>query len=309
MAKPVRQRVAFHPWLAPAADALGRRLLPRLARCTPGTPLAKAAGMVRMHVEGNRPVADQRWPACLEAPRNGVRSAATRHAPPATEPVSSAGGDGTRARVQPSDAAPSPRNGRRYPAAKRAADVALAAAGLAATLPLLATIAAAVKLSSEGPVLFQQTRVGRGGRPFTMFKFRTMRCGAVGPEITSGGDPRVTAVGRVLRASKLDELPQLWNVLAGDMSLVGPRPEVRRYVDLFPDAYERILAIRPGITDFAAVAFRDEERLLAAFPDPERAYVDAVLPAKIRLYERYLEEMSPWTDFSLVARTLTAMMR
>jgi lipopolysaccharide/colanic/teichoic acid biosynthesis glycosyltransferase len=158
-------------------------------------------------------------------------------------------------------------------------------------------------------VLFRQVRVGWRGRTFRILKLRTMRQATVGPEVTAGGDARVTHVGRVLRRFKLDELPQLWNVLVGDMSLVGPRPEVPRYVQRFPEAYARILGVRPGITDFAAIAYRDEESILAASSDPEATYVEVVLPAKIALYHRYLAERSLLTDLRLLARTLGAVAR
>lgn len=127
---------------------------------------------------------------------------------------------------------------------------------------------------------------------------------SVGPPITSGGDPRVTRVGGFLRASKLDELPQLFNVLAGEMSLVGPRPEVARYVELFPSEYREILSVRPGITDEASIAFRSEEAILARALDPEREYVEIVLPRKIAAYRRYVREMSLVTDLSILLRTV-----
>jgi lipopolysaccharide/colanic/teichoic acid biosynthesis glycosyltransferase len=203
----------------------------------------------------------------------------------------------------------SPVAARRYVLAKRAVDVACSAAGLVLLSPALAAAAVAVKLSSPGPVLFRQARVGLRGRPFRIAKFRSMRCHCSGSAVTAGGDCRVTRVGRLLRRTKLDELPQLWNVLVGEMSLVGPRPEVQRYVDLFRDEYARILTVRPGITDFAAVEYRDEESVLAAAPDVEAAYVERVLPAKIRLYHRYLDEMSLRTDLTLVLRTLAALIR
>jgi lipopolysaccharide/colanic/teichoic acid biosynthesis glycosyltransferase len=192
---------------------------------------------------------------------------------------------------------------------KRVIDVVASAVSLAALAPALAAIAVAVKLDSPGPVLFRQRRAGRDRRPFTILKFRSMRDGARGRPLTAAQDARVTRVGRFLRRHKLDELPQLWNVLVGDMSLVGPRPEVERYVRLFPEAYTRILAIRPGLTDFAALAYRDEETLLQASPDPEAAYTTSVLPAKITLYQRYLDEMSLRTDLALVLRTLAACLR
>lgn len=199
--------------------------------------------------------------------------------------------------------------GRAYAAAKRALDVACAGAGLVVLAPLLGALALAVRASSEGPVLFRQPRIGRHGRPFAILKFRSMRPGAAGPAVTARGDPRVTRVGRWLRATKLDELPQLWNVLVGDMSLVGPRPEVARFVERFPADYARILRVRPGLTDFAALESLDEEAVLAASPDPEAAYVERVLPAKIAQYHRYLERMSLRTDVAILARTAAALLR
>lgn len=194
-------------------------------------------------------------------------------------------------------------------AVKRALDLAVALPLLALLSPLLAVLALAVKLDSAGPFLFRQVRVGRGGRPFRILKLRTMRVGAVGAAVTARGDARVTAVGRFLRRWKLDELPQLWNVVVGDMSLVGPRPEVPRYVERFPEDYARILRVRPGVTDLAAIVYRDEEAVLAAAPDPEAAYVQTVLPAKIALYHRYLDEMSLRTDLGLLLRTVAAVLR
>lgn len=194
-----------------------------------------------------------------------------------------------------------------YCSAKRAMDVVASAAALVALAPVVAVLALAVKLDSPGPVLFRQERVGRGRRPFTILKFRTMRTGTTGPLVTAARDARVTRLGRILRRTKLDELPQLWNVLKGDMSLVGPRPEVERYVSLYPEAYERILKVRPGLTDFAALEYRDEELRLQASSDPEATYAAVVLPAKIALYHRYLDEMSAATDLALVLRTLAAL--
>jgi lipopolysaccharide/colanic/teichoic acid biosynthesis glycosyltransferase len=192
---------------------------------------------------------------------------------------------------------------------KRALDAGLAAAAGLALGPLLAAIAVAVKASSPGPILFRQVRVGRGGRPFRILKFRSMRAGARGADVTARGDARVTRVGRFLRRWKLDELPQLWNVLRGDMSLVGPRPEVPRYVARFPGDYARILSVRPGLTDYAAVEYRDEEAVLAAAADPDAAYVETVLPAKIALYHRYLDHLSLGSDLALIFRTLAAVLR
>jgi lipopolysaccharide/colanic/teichoic acid biosynthesis glycosyltransferase len=201
------------------------------------------------------------------------------------------------------------RSSARYLAVKRALDVVVSATALVLLAPVLAALSLAVKLSSPGPALFRQVRVGRNGRPFRIVKFRSMRACAPGPQVTSAGDARVTPVGAVMRRTKLDELPQLWNVLVGDMSLVGPRPEVERYVRRFPEAYARILEVRPGLTDYAALEYRDEEATLGASPDPEAAYTEIVLPAKIALYHRYLDEMSLGTDLTLVLRTLAALMR
>lgn len=196
-----------------------------------------------------------------------------------------------------------------YPAGKRAFDVAAALMGLLVLAPVLVACAVAVKLSSPGPALFRHRRVGRHGVRFEVLKFRTMAHRAPGAEVTVAGDARVTRVGRMLRKYKLDELPQLLNVIRGDMSLVGPRPEVSRYVEQFRSDYERILEVRPGITDFAAIEYRDEERVLACAGDPERAYVAEVLPAKIRLYHKYLDQRSFSTDVGLILRTIGAILR
>lgn len=186
---------------------------------------------------------------------------------------------------------------------KRAFDAAASAAALAALSPLLLAIAAAVKLQDGGPVLFRQVRAGKGGRPFEILKFRTMRPGGGGPLVTSGADARVTPLGRVLRRAKLDELPQLVNVLRGEMSVVGPRPEVPRYVALFQADYDHILSVRPGLTDWAAVKYRDEEEVLAGFSDPEKGYVTQVLPDKIALYRRYVDEAGFGADLRIILAT------
>jgi len=195
--------------------------------------------------------------------------------------------------------------------AKRGMDLALTLAVLPLTLPLMAAIALWVRLDSPGPVLFRQQRVGRGGRLFSIHKFRTMRVqpDGAGPQITAQGDARITRAGRWLRRAKLDELPQLIDVLRGDMSLVGPRPEVPRYMALYPpEARARILSVRPGITDRAAIAFRDEERLLAAADDPERVYTEQLMPAKLRHYLDYVEHHSVAGDLRILLDTLRAMM-
>ena len=194
--------------------------------------------------------------------------------------------------------------------AKRLFDIVMAGLALLLMSPLLIGIAAWIRLDSVGPVFFRQERVGRHGRPFRIHKFRTMVTDAerLGAQITVSGDPRITAAGRFLRRSKLDELPQLIDVLAGTMSLVGPRPEVPRYVAMYPTALrEKVLSVRPGITDPASIAFRDEGALLAAAADPEREYADVVLPAKLRFAADYVDHASLAYDLRLIALTLRAL--
>jgi lipopolysaccharide/colanic/teichoic acid biosynthesis glycosyltransferase len=189
---------------------------------------------------------------------------------------------------------------------KRSFDLLLGIAGLIALSPLLVAIAILVRLDSPGPVLFRQERVGRFGRPFTMLKFRTMRHVSDADErlLTSHRDSRITPAGRVLRRAKLDELPQLVNVVRGEMSLVGPRPEVARYIAAYPPAVRmRVLSVRPGITDYAALAYRDESSLLTG-PDPERTYLEEILPRKLDLYERYVAEQSVATDLRILLLTV-----
>jgi lipopolysaccharide/colanic/teichoic acid biosynthesis glycosyltransferase len=195
--------------------------------------------------------------------------------------------------------------------AKRGFDLLLAAPALLLALPLMGLIALAIRLDSRGPVFFRQTRVGRGGRLFRIHKFRTMHPhDGAGPQLTAAHDARITRVGRWLRRSKLDELPQLLDVLAGHMSLVGPRPEVPRYMALYaPEVRARILSVRPGITDRAAIAFRDEERLLAAAPDPERVYVEHIMPIKQRYYLDYVAQRSLRGDLRILWDTARAVLR
>lgn len=202
-------------------------------------------------------------------------------------------------------------NRARSDAAKRLFDLALALPALALALPLMVAITLWVRLDSAGPALFRQQRVGRHGRLFHIHKFRTMRVRSsqAGPLITVAGDARVTRAGRWLRRTKLDELPQLLDVIRGDMSLVGPRPEVPRYMALYPeDARRLILSVRPGITDRAAIEFRDEERLLAAASDPERAYVEQVMPIKQRYYLDYVARRSLAGDVGILIDTLRAVL-
>lgn len=188
---------------------------------------------------------------------------------------------------------------------KRAVDVVLAGVGLGLTSPLLALVSIWIRLDSPGPVLFRQVRVGRGGESFTILKLRTMRHDVSGADVTAGHDPRITRSGRWLRSTKVDELPQLVNVLRGDMSLVGPRPELPRYVAMWPpEARETILSVRPGITDPASIEFRREAEELGAVSDAERHYVDVILPRKVSLYVDYVEGRSLAGDLRVLAHTL-----
>ena len=196
--------------------------------------------------------------------------------------------------------------------AKRLFDLLLSSIGLLMLAPVLLLIAALVKLDSPGPVMFRQERVGRFGKPFHIHKFRTMRHEPAGQglQITVGADRRITRVGGFLRASKLDELPQLLDVWLGDMSLVGPRPEVPRYVAHYPaELREKVLSVRPGITDIASIEYRDESAVLARATDPEHAYVHEVLPHKLALAARYVERSSLWLDVWLIWRTVLAIVR
>ena len=191
-----------------------------------------------------------------------------------------------------------------HPGLPRPLEVVVSAAGLVVALPLLAVAATAICLTSPGPALFRQERVGRFGQPFFLLKLRTMRAGD-GPQITAAGDRRVTAVGRFLRRTKLDELPQLWNVLRGDMSLVGPRPETARYVDLQDPRWTRILSVRPGLSDPASIRYRDEEKLLASVSgDRDRYYREVLLPAKLEISQAYLSRRTWRSDVAVLARTL-----
>lgn len=191
--------------------------------------------------------------------------------------------------------------------AKRLFDLIGSGLGLLMLWPVLLAAALWIKLDSPGPVLFRQVRVGRHGVPFTIHKFRTMRT-APGAQITVGEDPRITRAGRLLRASKLDELPQLWDVLRGVMSLVGPRPEVPRYVARYPaELREVVLSVRPGITDPASLRFRNESELLAQATDPEREYVEVVLPAKLQLAADYVRSATLLGDLRLIFATLGAL--
>lgn len=190
---------------------------------------------------------------------------------------------------------------------KRLFDLVFSFVGLALLAPLLALIMVWIKLDSHGPVFFRQERVGMDGRLFRIHKFRTMVVDAEtrGPQLTVGADRRITRSGRFLRKYKLDELPQLIDVLLGDMSLVGPRPEVPRYVAQYPEGLrDLVLSVRPGITDLASIEFSDENALLHGVADPEKEYVEKILPVKLQYCRRYVEQRSLWLDVRIIGRTM-----
>ena len=192
------------------------------------------------------------------------------------------------------------------PIAKRIYDAVLAAMGLVLFSPVFLVIALLVKLSDGRPVFYRQQRVGQGGGLFWIWKFRTMVVDAdrQGLAVTKDGDSRITPVGRWLRKSKLDELPQLWNVLCGEMSFVGPRPEVPQYVAMYSEAQREVLRVKPGITDVATLEFRHEEELLARAADTERFYREECLPRKIELNLQYQSRASLWQDTRIILQTL-----
>jgi len=189
---------------------------------------------------------------------------------------------------------------------KRIFDIVCSLAGLVVLLPFFVLIALAIVVSSGLPVFYFQTRVGKGNRDFKLFKFRTMHTGAdrKGLLTVGGRDPRVTAVGYYLRKYKLDELPQLFNVLLGSMSLVGPRPEVRKYVQLYNAEQMKVLSVKPGITDLASLRFINENEILAQSADPEKTYIEEIMPEKLALNKEYIEHPSLAADFKIILATL-----
>lgn len=196
--------------------------------------------------------------------------------------------------------------------AKRCFDLFFTSIGLILLIPVFLLIFLCVKLDSPGPVFFRQERVGLDGVIFRIYKFRTMIIDAekCGKQITIGADQRITASGQFLRKYKLDELPQLINVLMGDMSLVGPRPEVPRYVAEYPPHIrEIVLSVMPGITDYASIEYRDENEILGRAINPEKAYIEEVLPIKLAYYVRYVKERTLWLDFLLIIRTFLVIVR
>jgi lipopolysaccharide/colanic/teichoic acid biosynthesis glycosyltransferase len=194
--------------------------------------------------------------------------------------------------------------------AKRLFDLFWVTFGLLILSPIFVLIAVWIKLDSRGPIFFRQERVGQKGKIFKVLKFRTMVPDAekLGLKITVGGDSRITRSGHLLRKYKLDELPQLFNVLLGEMSLVGPRPEVPEYVELYPaDVREIVLSLKPGITDLASLEYKDENDLLKDVENPREVYIQNILPRKLDYYVRYVEQRSLWFDFNIILRTIAAI--
>jgi lipopolysaccharide/colanic/teichoic acid biosynthesis glycosyltransferase len=186
----------------------------------------------------------------------------------------------------------------------RFVEIVVAIAGLVVCFPFLAVAAVSVSLTSRGPVVFRQQRVGQGGRNFTLYKLRTMHLKSDGPGVTSSNDVRITAVGKLLRKTKLDELPQLWNVLKGNISLVGPRPEVPLYVDLENPMWKLVLEVKPGITDPVTLRLRNEEQLLADVTgDREHFYLTTLQPFKLKEYLTYLQDRSWWSDVKVLLKS------
>lgn len=197
-----------------------------------------------------------------------------------------------------------------YSHQKRTFDVLAAAVGLLILSPLLGLIALVIRVTSPDPVFYASSRVGLGGKVFKMVKFRTMVIGAdtTGPLVTAGDDPRITPIGRYLRRTKLDELPTLWNVLKGEMSIVGPRPENPQSASFYTDEQKRVLTVRPGITSLATLKYRHEESILAGVADLDVAYFD-VMQDKLALELEYVERQSFWLDLRIILRTLLAVLR
>lgn len=193
---------------------------------------------------------------------------------------------------------------------KRIFDIISSLFGLILLAPFMIIIAILIKIDSKGPVFFKQVRVTRNGREFKIFKYRTMRVGSDKySQITIGKDSRITKVGDFLRRYKLDEIPQLINVLLGDMSLVGPRPEVPKYVALYTEEQREILKVRAGITDYASIEFSNENDILANEVDPERAYIEKIMPRKIELNKKYLSEISVITDIKIILLTIKKILK
>lgn len=187
---------------------------------------------------------------------------------------------------------------------KRSFDIISSLLGLILLIPIFIVVSILIKVDSRGPIFFSQERIGKDFKPFRIFKFRTMIQTNNGPLITTTNDLRITRIGKYLRRYKIDELPQLFNVLKGDMSLVGPRPEVKRYVDLFESDYRKILTIRPGITDPASIRYSNEEALLSQSPEYEKFYIERILPEKLSLSIEYVKNNNIITDIIIILKTI-----
>ena len=189
---------------------------------------------------------------------------------------------------------------------KRLFDIVLTLTALVVLFPILLLIGLLVVLDSKGPMIYKQQRIGRGGKPFCLYKFRTMKHHWDKQGLLTIGerDPRITRLGYFLRKSKLDELPQLWNVLVGDMSIVGPRPEVKKYVDMYDARQRRVLDVRPGLTDPASLEYIDENKILESFEHPEEAYIKMIMPRKLELNLDYIERRNFFFDLFIMVRTL-----
>ena len=194
---------------------------------------------------------------------------------------------------------------------KRLFDMVASFLGLVILSPIFIIVSICIKIDSKGPVFFKQKRVGKDGQPFMIYKFRTMVTDAekLGKQITVGDDNRITKVGKFIRKCKLDEIPQLINVLKGEMSLVGPRPEVPRYVELYDDYQFQVLLVRPGITDYASIEYRNENEILGESSNPEETYINEIMPTKIELNMKYLKNISLSEDFKLIIKTILAIVK
>ena len=193
----------------------------------------------------------------------------------------------------------------------RLSDILFSFFGLLFLSPLFIVVALWIIIDDPGPIFYRQQRVGKDGKDFGLLKFRSMRVGADKMSLITIGnrDPRVTRAGYYIRKFKIDELPQLWNVMIGDMSLVGPRPEVRRYVDLYTPEQRKVLSVRPGITDYASIEYIDENRLLAQADDPDKTYIEEIMPAKIALNMRYINHQTYGEYLKIILLTLTKIIR
>ena len=190
-------------------------------------------------------------------------------------------------------------------------DIFFSFCGLLLFLPVFLILYLFIRIESKGPGFYSQIRVGKGGKDFRLYKFRSMRVGAdkKGLITVGGRDSRITRVGYFIRKYKLDELPQLWNVLLGDMSLVGPRPEVRKYVDMYTEDQWKVLSVRPGITDYASIENVDENEILANAIDPDKVYVEQIMPDKIRYNMKYIQSCSVWEYFKVIILTIVHIVK